>query len=376
MTAEARAAAVSARRLGELIWLAALALLVIACAAVGVIAVLHAVDDLPKMQTDFTVFWTAGRVPREAIYDIDAITRAQAWALTRPDPTRPFPYPPTFLFYIEPFSRLPAFQALLLWDAVGVTAFCLAARALVGRVWPLMIASPAFACALIAGQPAFLVGGGLMAALLALPRRPLLAGILFGVLATIKPQILLLVPVGLIVARRWRTLYAALAAGAVIGLVSLIVHGDLWLRWLRMLPQFNHIIENDAWDMEIGVTPKALAWALGLSGTPIAWAIIIAGVALGLWTVAAAFRDEDPLRRYAALCAGYLLVSPYALWYELVLLLPPAVAMLAARGWITRGAGVLAYAFFPKSLAVLATALRMLGPLPWTRAVPSDHGKW
>jgi alpha-1,2-mannosyltransferase len=202
----------------------------------------------------------------------------------------------------------------------------------------------------------------LMAGVLLLPKRPLLAGLLFGVVATLKPQAAVMVPLALIVGRHWRAMLAATLSGGAIGAASLAWRPELWSQWLKVLPTFSRIIDSDAWDMWIGVTPKAAAHQLGLQGTPLEPVLMAAAGALGVASVVMAFRREGAIQRYGALCVGYLLISPYALWYELALLQPVAVALLLERGWRPRAAGLVAYTLFGRILSTVAVAAMILSP--------------
>ena len=343
-----------------LLWFAGLALLVIMSAWLAGLTLQGVVAAWPKFPADFLVFWTAARAPPASIYDVAALTHAQAWAVVDLQDKRPFAYPPTFLLLIEPFGRLPLLPALLAWSALGIGAFCAVSRQLVGRAWPLMLVSPAFICAAATGQVTFIVGAGLMAGVLLAPKRPLLAGLAFGLVATLKPQAALMVPLALMVGGHWRVLLTATLCGAAVGGASLALHRELWSQWLNVLPAFSRIIETDAWDISIGVTPRIFAHQMGLQGTPGEIAIIAVGAALGVAAVVAAFRRTAPVQRYGALCVGYLLVSPYALWYELALLQPVAVALLLQRDWKSRGAGVVAYTLFGRIFAVAAVAVLLL----------------
>src|SRR5947199_191898 len=80
---------------------------------------------------------------------------------------------------------------------------------------------------------------------LGLRRRPLLAGVLLGVGAAIKPQIFLLVPLALAADRQWRTMLAAGVTGAALAAASALVWGvDVWRQWLQALPRFNDVVFN------------------------------------------------------------------------------------------------------------------------------------
>jgi hypothetical protein len=75
------------------------------------------------------------------------------------------------------------------------------------------------------------------------------------------------------------------------------------------------------------------------------------------------------VQRYAALCVSYLLISPYALWYELALLQPVAVLLLLERQWKSRAGGLVAYTLFGRvaAVAVVAGLLLLNRPDPPVR---------
>jgi hypothetical protein len=69
-----------------------------------------------------------------------------------------------------------------------------------------------------------------------LERRPLIAGILFG-LTSFKPQFALLIPLALIAAAQWRCLLAAVVTVAALVLVSAWLFGTgTWFAWIEGLP--------------------------------------------------------------------------------------------------------------------------------------------
>lgn len=321
------------------------------------VVVRNTVGHWPIYMTDFTVFYTAARVPLEVVYDSARLTAAQAWSGVDGTAPRPFPYPPTFLFVLWPFGRLGVLPALAAWIGLGLSAYCVAAWKLIGRAWPLILLSPTVLVGAITGQVTFLMGAALMAGVIWLPKRPLLAGVVFGLAATIKPQVMVFVPFALVFAGQWRALGAAVVAGTLFGLVSLAVHQGLWLEWIAAVRGFNELITHEAWPAKISATPVGFVKSLGVeNGYALGFVSVVSALA-ALVIVFRAFRRDDPLQRYAALAIGYLLVAPYALWYELALLQPVAVVAMLDRRWMNRGAGLLGFLLFPRALGVVALAI-------------------
>ncbi len=128
-------------------------------------------------------------------------------------------YPP-FLLIAAPLALLPYLAALLVWQGVTFAAYLAAMRALLRRYAPelkdrswilLAIAFPAVFANLLAGHNGFLTAALLAGALAALDTQPLIAGLLFGLLAY-KPQFGLMIPLVLLVTQRWRAIAGATCA--------------------------------------------------------------------------------------------------------------------------------------------------------------------
>ena len=84
------------------------------------------------------------------------------------------------------------------------------------------------------GHNGFLTAALLGAALIQLDRRPLLAGLLIGLLAY-KPQFGLLIPLVLAASGRWRAFFAAAATVIVLALLVTLAFGvDVWTAFLPL----------------------------------------------------------------------------------------------------------------------------------------------
>lgn len=293
---------------------------------------------------DYSVFWTAVRMAVEdpqRLYDSSAVTQAQAW-LTDPHwGPRPFAYPPSALPLFGAFAWLPYWPSLLAWSAVSLACFVWATtRFTAGWGVALVLASPPVIVSLLLGQTALLCGAGILGAVALLPKRPIVSGLLLGLVAAVKPQALLLAPLALVRAGEWRALSAALAAGAAMAAASLAFGPSLWLNWLQAFDEFNAAVEATQL-YYVGLSPASFARALGLP--PAArFAVQLIGVAIGVALVWQAFRRDDLLLRAASLIGGSILCSPYAMPYELAMLTPvAAAALLSSRRWGLLGAFVL-----------------------------------
>ncbi|MGE5566483.1 MAG: glycosyltransferase family 87 protein [Parcubacteria group bacterium] len=305
---------------------------------------------------DYSTFYAAGRIERGQLYDFAAITRAQEPLIGRVESPRPYLNPPTYLFVLEPLSRLPPNVGLALW-AVSTTLLFAAACLLVARPWAvgLALVSPVVWSTAAGGQVALLVGSCIVAAVAVLPRRPVLAGVLFAIAALIKPPAVVLAPLALVAMRQWRALAACLVAGLLGGLAGVLRFGpDLWLQWLHAIQEFSRFLATSS-VIEKGSSPATIVRFLGLSG-PVALGFQIACGVLGVAVTWRTFRrSQEPLVRLAGLTTGCLLVTPYAMTQELMPMLP-----FAATALLDRKAGPLLWFASFMILASLATPFAVL----------------
>jgi Glycosyltransferase family 87 len=304
------------------------------------------------------------------VYDHETLFQAER-ALLQADPGRwPWSYPPTALLLVLPLALLPYLPALYLWLALGLAALLLVAwlatRHPLGPVVALLY--PAVASSLFAGQngclSAALLGGGL----LALERRPWLAGLLFGLLSY-KPQLGLLLPVALLAGGHWRAFAGAAAATLGFAAVSLAAFGTApWSAFFANLGFVAEVIERQGAALENMPTWFALVALPG--GSPrLAYAVQVAGVLAALAFVAWLWRrPARPEVKAAGLLLALPMSTPYAQFYDLAAL---ALALLwfgiAARehGWRAWERPALALLWLaPVALWVLALWLKLqLWPL-------------
>ena len=114
-----------------------------------------------------------------------------------------------------------------------------------------------------------------------------------------------------------------------------------WVDWFAALPRFHGIVASQGL-LDTAITPYAKLTALGLNG---AWAYLLAPAVLwGVWT--AFRRDAAWPDQLIALLGGALLISPYAMNYELALLAPAVAAYVARtqdRQWLAYAAAAALY---------------------------------
>lgn len=282
---------------------------------------------------DFAVFWTAARMIAshpDQIYDAPTMTSAQAWLTSPANGLRPFAYPPSALLLFRPFAALPFPAAFMIWSALSLAAFVVAARRFVADApLALSLIAPPVVLALATGQTSLFVAAAIMGAIATLERRPVFAGVLLGMATALKPQAIILAPLALLAAHQGRALLAWGATGAVLIVASVLAWGThIWIAWLSSLAGFSAIVSHLALDAE-GITPLSFAKSAGLSGWPalaIQMSAIISGCGIVIW----AFRRSDRTIRLVAIAAGSLLCAPYALMYDLAVFMPIAASLLLA----------------------------------------------
>jgi hypothetical protein len=251
-------------------------------------------------------------------------------------------YPPYFLGLAALMALAPYALALALWQGVTLALYLLAIRAIAPpaarsgddrHLWLLLaLAFPAVFINLGHGHNGFLTAALFAGALVQLDRRPWLAGILFGCLVY-KPQFGLLIPLVLVASSRWRVFAAACGTVALLTLAVTIAFGpEVWRAFLASTGFTRTVI------LEAGATgwykiQSVFAWTRMWGGSvSLAYAlqgiatVIVATAVTLLWRSPAAF----PFKA-AGLLIGTVLVTPYSLDYDLMLL-APAIAFLIARG--------------------------------------------
>jgi len=322
---------------------------------------------------DFVLFYGAGSLAREgraiAAYDGRAISEAESRAATMKVTGLAWPYPPGMLLVARAVASLPYLQAAMLWALLG--ALCLAlmvwrASRMALLVLPLTLC-PAATYAGMLGQVSLFAAALAGAGLLLLPRRPVLAGALLGVL-TLKIQLAVLIPVCLLAARQYRAFFAFLVGGAALQLLGVAYAGPAVVH--AFLANANNALGHIAGSPELLMRHPTVFSAVVLAGAlraalPLQILASLATIAV-VWDVWR--RSEDFAARSLAWAAGMPLVVPYFFDYDLAVFVLPLAALAGQRrsaniGWIQAGAMSLLWALPPMVKPVAAAIGVQLGPL-------------
>ena len=231
-----------------------------------------------------------------------------------------------------PFALLPYFWGLAAWFVGGLWVFAATVRA----TWPrgmrrrgdialYALAVPAVYANAVTGQTgtwmAAIFGGGLMA----IERRPMLAGALLGLLSA-KPQMALLVPVALLSARRWTALIAFSAVCAVLTAATAWLFGiDVWGDFAGRVS----LVRRSVLEAGIGLDTDVTTWNIFISvfvmiralpaSVAVAYAVQGAAGLIAVSLVIAAWRSAGPQNaKNAVLVMAAFFATPYVQLYDLV----------------------------------------------------------
>ena len=340
---------------------------------------------------DFGVYWVVAGMLGDSpgqIYDGHAVTEALGFLAGSEWGLLPWVNPPTALLAVVPLAALPFWWALAVWVAIGSLAYAGAvARFARGRAAMLLLilVSFPFVNAAYAGQIALFVATFGIAAVLCLDDRPVLAGLLITLAGILKPSMLVFAPVALAAGGHWRAFAAAAVATLAAGAVTTLAFGaERWLEWYEAISGFAAVLEGRG-IVERVVTLNIAIQSLGLPGG-VELALRVAGGLLGLVLCALIFRrTADPGARLVGLYGTALFASPYAMGYDLMVMLPVAawVMLRDKRGpidwWLALagfglffpiapiGAFVAAIFTVSVALAVLSGRVPAVTPVPARR---------
>jgi Glycosyltransferase family 87 len=306
----------------------------------GVVIPAAAFDNLKIIPTrsDFITFYTAGSLARDGragdVYNPQAMDMAATVAAGEPVDGLRWLYPPGMLLVTWPFALLAPLPAYLLWLGLGVIAVAFVAwRIAPHPATPLVVLfCPAVTYCAITGQISLFAAALAGAGFLSLQRRPLIAGVLFGVL-TLKIQLALLVPFCLLAGRHYRTLGNMAATAILLQLLGFVLAGPTSaLAFLGGSPKILGVVVTrpellarlpTVYSLLIGAGAKP-ASAMVFQG---AASIAAIGIVWFIWR-----HTEDLAARSLGWAAGVMLATPFVYDYDLAIFVTP-LAAIAWNGW-------------------------------------------
>jgi hypothetical protein len=333
VTAEAPPAA-QRKRYPVCLFLIASAIAAAALVAIEDWRILFAHGHDQPLGRDFLIFYLAST----SIWDGELATVFDPWQFSKalhdilggPLAFTPFPYPPLAAWFIAPLAALPYGAAWPTWLLVTFAAFAATLRRFFAMRWqwlPILLTAPASLVNIADGQNGFLSAALLCGGLLALERRPILAGLLIGLL-TFKPQLGLLLPFVLLAGGYYRAFAAAaittivLFAGSIglLGWTPWSQYFEVGVPWQRMLLETGtgpFMVMVPTFMMSARILDLPLWLGYGLQGI-VAITVLIACC----WAI----RRKAPLeRRIAVVMAGAIVAPPYCFNYDLPILVAAQV---------------------------------------------------
>jgi hypothetical protein len=331
---------------------------------------------------DFLAFWVAGRTAisghAASAYDTVAFHAAQAGT------AGPFPdflywnYPPCFFFVATLLGAIPYVPAFLGWVISTGGAFAATLGWVAGRREACLAAcaSPVILLTSFSGQNGFLSAALFGGFLLLLPVRPILGGILLG-LMTYKPQFGLLIPFALVAGGHWRTLGSAAVTAALVAMAAALAFGTgTYVAFLHYLPVISHdslALGGQGWAKI--QTFYSIARFLGAGDRP-AWILQDLAICGCVAATIALWRRKLPYEvKAAGLIVAAMLSTPYLHVYDFPVLLVAAGFLYRQRPfdkWEWTGAiaaNVLMIAILAQLAPIGPGIVVMIGGLVVRRAI-------
>lgn len=285
---------------------------------------------------DFSNLWAGTRMALDghvdALFDVDAY-RAALRAMFSPNlPDQEWSYPPSIMLFGAPLALLPVLPAYLVWTFGTVILLHLAIRPLrlPAMLHVAALASPAVLINAMFGQNGALTAALLIGGLLAAPKRPVFAGVLFGLL-TVKPHLGILIPFCLIASRNWRAFASAAITAVALAVGTGLAFGfEVWTSFMGETRALMTSIMEAPYPQSYhsnALTVFIMARSFGAS-LDIAYAVqavaTLAAIATvtWLWLPSTAI---DPRRRALLTATLAVVATPYGYTYDTI---PMCVALV------------------------------------------------
>jgi alpha-1,2-mannosyltransferase len=290
---------------------------------------------------DFINVWAApqlafgGKI--HTLFDFDIYARELGALIGLPISFHYWSYPLHVLPLFWPFAQLSYPAALALWTFglfalfAGVVLTQVESRYRAYAVLALALA-PACLINAVGGQNGFLTAALFLGGILALDRRPVMAGVLFGLL-TFKPHLGIVLPFVLLVIGAWRTLASAAATAAVLLALSAALFGiEPWMKYFSVTGPLTAVGMQGFKGFYTLMMASVLAGGQVFKLPYSASVALQIGVALPVIAAAswAVRRTADPHKRAFVLSCAAPLITPYAFNYDLTALAAVIVWRLCA----------------------------------------------
>ncbi|MDB5601726.1 MAG: hypothetical protein JWN71_3770 [Xanthobacteraceae bacterium] len=272
------------------------------------------------------------------LFDLKAYHAAISALFGQELPFHNWSYPLFTLPVFWPLAQLPYFTALAVWTVGLFAAYAAVTLSQIERTRRavalfILALAPATLINAIGGQTGFLSASLFLGGILQLNRRPVLAGVLFGLL-TFKPHLGLVLPFVLIALGAWRTIAAAVVtAGVLLGFSVALFGFDAWRHYVEVAGSHQNELLDSFYGFYTNMMVSVFADLRGLgvgyqAALAVQIAVAVPVVGLACWAVR---RTADPCRRALVLACAMSLLTPYAFNYDLTSVTAALVWTLAGR---------------------------------------------
>jgi hypothetical protein len=296
--------------------------------------------DLPFQvkNKDFANYWMASRLTLDGkaaiLFGDPSVYQDALKSIFGPDyPWHNWSYPPHTLLMLAPLGFLDYLPALTIFLGVTLSLFILSLGALRIRWTPIdvLLLLPFIVTNLVATQNGFLTAALMVGGLGLRAERPVLSGILFG-LMTFKPQIGVVIPVLLIAERQWRVIIAATVTAILLVALSAMLFGMRdWVDYVTIvLPYQGEVMRTLGGDFPfIMASAFGSGRSLGFDASTAMWIHLPFAVFGALIFLYGLLRLENPRSRGQLMLLASFLIMPYSTAYDLgavvaMLILTPA----------------------------------------------------
>jgi hypothetical protein len=282
------------------------------------------------MVIDFLAYWAAARLALAGqiarVYDVAAHQAAEQ-VIAPINGWLPFAYPPPFLLVVTPFGLAPYWAAFALWVGSSGALFALVARR--NGPLPYAISHPAFLTNVLIGQNGLITASLFMGGLTILRRNSILGGGILG-LMIIKPQLALLLPFAMVAGRQWRAIAGAVISAALAATIAFAVFGAVaYEGFFKILPFFTNGMAKGRWPWNEMVSVFAFLRYFDVPQNPALVLHSLVAVAAIVMVCRAWWHDLD--ERDGILATATLLIPPYLLTYDALLLVIPTLWLIDKR---------------------------------------------
>ncbi|TCL73118.1 glycosyltransferase family 87 protein [Rhizobium sp. BK251] len=278
---------------------------------------------------DFTNLWAGGVLASngsvETIFDVESYRAFLRQMFTPRLADQEWSYPPSILLIGIPLSQLPIFPAYVLWTAgtIALLHFALRPLSLPPLAHLACLLSPAGFINAALGQNGALTAALLIGGLSLVFSRPVIAGILFGLL-TMKPHLGLLIPICLLASGSYRAFLSATVTAVLLFLVTGLALGfDVWQVFMeKTAPMMSSILEAPypqtyhSHAMTVFVMARWLG--LDVAGAYVVQGVVLLGCAA---LVAYLWRPSSSIEHAKRVCITATLsivASPYGYSYDTI----------------------------------------------------------